>query len=310
MTALKPLSGQELRVYDSLQLHADAIDQVASGEWQLLLHRNGDLLVTARALGEAWLALSAPLPSLHVASLPCDELWTLLEWNGTLPGGVRFAVLPGARIVHLQAEIPTDHEAILSARVVEACAGFHAAWAKVHGNKEEQAETLNTCFAPTPDKTCDLPSLCREAEWPFIERSDGRVTVALDVPHETFSATLTRRRDESVRLSVELVQAETLPYPCRQALGLMLLTAGGVVRMARPVFEQSADGPVVRFEVKFASPPTATEFAHALSALSVAVRLCGREIQVLRQDEKIAKEYLTLGQMRHNTQTTHIAEKN
>ena len=77
--------------------------------------------------------------------------------------------------------------------------------------------------------------------------------------------------------------------------------------MARPVVVQSADGPVVRFEVKFASPPTATELTHALSALSVAVRLCGREIQVLRQDEMIAKEYLALWRLRHGTQTNFIS---
>jgi hypothetical protein len=40
--------------------------------------------------------------------------------------------------------------------------------------------------------------------------------------------------------------------------------------------------------------PHASELAHALSALSVACSLCGREARAV-QDEIIAREYLTIG---------------
>ena|SRR2546425_3574053 len=307
MTAMNACQSQEMHVYDNLQPHADAIDQVTSGEWRVLLHRSADLIVTARTTSEAWLVLTAPLPFLQVASLSCEELWTLLGWNGTLPGGVRFAVVPGARFADLQTETAVDRETNLTARVAEACAGFHVAWAKVHGDRDAQTEALTICSAPVSEATCDLPSLCREAEWPFSERPDGRVAVELDAPREPAVATLTQRQGEGVRVSVELVLADALTQPCRQTLGLVLLTAGGVVRMIRAVVEQNEDRPVVRFEVNFSSAPTATELAHALSALSVAVRLCGREVQVLQHDEGVAKEYLALWRTRHGTQTNSIA---
>ena len=227
-----------------------------------------------------------------------------------LPSGVRFALLPDARFVSLQAEIAIDHETNLIARVAETCAGFHNAWVKVHGNKEERAEALSTCSAPVTEKTCDLPSLCREAEWPFTERPDGRVAVVLDTPRDTAFAMLTQCPGKGVRIAVELMSAEVLAEPCQQALGLMLLTIGGVVRMTRAVAEQNADRAIVRFEVNFGSPPTATELTHALSALSVAVRLCRREMEVLQQDERIAKEYLALWQTRHGMQMNCLIERN
>ncbi len=294
MTAMQTCHSLALHVEDSLRQHADAIDQVASGEWRVFLHGSTDLTITAHTIGEAWLVLTALLPSLHVASLSRAELWTLLEWNGTLPGGVRFAVPPGAPCLSLQAEIAIDHETNLTARVAEICAGFHGAWVKVHGNKEERAKALSTGSAPVTEKTCDLPSLCHEAEWPFTERPDGRVTVELDLPRDTVFAMLTRCPGEGVRMAVELMAAEVLAEPCQQALGLMLLTIGGVVRMTRAVAEHNADRSIVRYEVNFTSAPTASEVAHALSALSVAVRLCRREMEVLQHDEKIAKEYLAL----------------
>ncbi len=308
MTMMKALQSQEMHVYDSLQQHVDAIDQVASGEWRMLLHRSADLTVTVRTIGDAWLVLTAPLPSLHVVSLSCEDLWTLLEWNGTLPGGVRFALLPDTRFVSLQTEIAVDRETNLTTRVAEACAGFHAAWIKIHKNKEEQVgKVLTICASSASKSACDLPLLCREAEWPFTERPDGRVVVELDAPRETAIATLTQHQGKSVHIAVALALADALVHPCRQALGLVLLTVCGVVRMIRAVVEQNEGRPVGRFEVDFGSTPTATELAHALSALSVAVRLCGRELQVLQHDERIATEYLTLWQMRHGTQTNFIA---
>ena len=94
MTAMQTFHSLALHVQDSLRQHADAIDQVASGEWRVLLHGSADLTITADTIGEAWLVLNAPLPSLHVASLSRAELWTLLERNGTLPSGISANLRP------------------------------------------------------------------------------------------------------------------------------------------------------------------------------------------------------------------------
>ena len=50
---------------------------------------------------------------------------------------------------------------------------------------------------------------------------------------------------------------------------------------------------VGRFEVIFESPPTPGVLRHALSALSVACRLCGREAKAL-EAEGLAREYLSV----------------
>jgi hypothetical protein len=78
-----------------------------------------------------------------------------------------------------------------------------------------------------------------------------------------------------------------------------------MVRLARATAEERAGRTAVRFEVVFVSPPCAAEMAHALSALSVACRLCGREAKVLQQDEGAAEEYLALRRMDRIAQALH-----
>jgi hypothetical protein len=309
---MNAVHSHDLRVEEYLQPHVQTIGQIALQEWQVVLRDCPGLLVCVRAIEHVWLTFTAPLVSRSVASLSDQEVWALLQWNGALPGGVRFAVRLGVPCVSLQAEIAIDAETNLIDRIAETCAGFLCAWAKVHASKAEQVDALtrSACSVSVPKKPCDLPSLCREAQWPCTERADGRITVTLDVPHETFCATLTQRQSDGVRIAVELLSTDELAAPCQRALGLLLLTVSGAVRMIRTVAVPHAERSIVQCEVQFTSTPAVTEVSHALSALSVAVRLCHCELEVLRHDAAIATAYLTQWQTHHISQTKTLIEQN
>ena len=96
-----------------------------------------------------------------------------------------------------------------------------------------------------------------------------------------------------VLVSVEVTRCETFSQPSRQALGVLLLTACGLVRFARAAVEEKGGQALARFEVRFSTAPSALELTHALAALSVACRLCAQEAKAL-QDEEIAGKYLAI----------------
>lgn len=303
----------EIMIADSLKKCSPFVEQ--SGHGQFALSNGTDCLVTAR-MDEGWLLLDAPLRTSKksgatfskgvweplqgtLAKAPLwkrGRVWELLQWNANCTGGSKFTLLPDEQSINLRAEIPLDEEGGLTGRIHQACAGFKTALERLHGGKTKdyQADPHPVIFAadPVQDTGCDLLHLCHETEWPFTERSAGIFVVNLDVPDGFYQATIEKRMGQ-IHVWVELVACESLPQPCQQALGVLLLTTSGIVRMARATAgERDGHQMVTRFEVVFASSPCVAELTHALSALLVACRLCGREAKVLQQDTVVAREYL------------------
>ena len=85
-----------------------------------------------------------------------------------------------------------------------------------------------------------------------------------------------------------------MDQPCRQALAVALLTICGIIRMARATARENDGQAAARFEVVFSNAPCSGELVHALAALSVACRLCGKEVKVLQEEEEVAREYLAV----------------
>src|SRR5262249_11169728 len=264
-----------------------------SGRWKFGLDFGGGTLQATAQLDEDWLLLAAPLRDLRKEESPAQRVEELLRLNAGLLGGAKFTLDAGRPVARLAAEIPLGEDIDLASRILLACVGFERAAARFYRVEAEDQASSNPEDAagvrPT-DTSCDLARLCREAGWAFTERAAG-VAVTLDVPHGFYQALL-RGGAEGVSAAVELTAHETIPSPCRQALGVFLLGASGAFRFARAAVGDGG-GLAARLEVVLDGSPTATELAHALSALSVACRLCAREVRAL-EDEGVAREFLAV----------------
>ena len=90
------------------------------------------------------------------------------------------------------------------------------------------------------------------------------------------------------------VETWTGPRPtkvCRRALACLLLRLSGQVRLVRAFVQPRDEEVTVGLEAPLRPPAGAPELGRALSALSVAWELCGREAAAVT-DESIAREYL------------------
>lgn len=250
------------------------VQELPASRWALRL---GDTPVSAR-LDDAWLVLTAPAPA---AVSPA----AMLAWNAALPGRVKFALSENGE-PHLRAEIPLDEDA--EPLIREAWSGLEMALALLRG-EPCQPPPGETAPAVSPD---EIQRLCAEAGWPATPRNDGSCAVELECPGAFVQATLAPR-GAGVRASVQLASLAASAAGSVAAAGLLLLTTGGVVRLARPVMETDGGKVLPRLEAAFSTSPTAAQLAHALAGLSVAWQLCAEEAGAL-QDPDLAREFLAL----------------
>jgi hypothetical protein len=271
---------------------AEKVKRRHPGHWDFAL-ANGRVLKGTAEISDGWLVMSAPLKKRSkptVASL--DRMWRLLKLNARLAGGAKYA-LDSEHRLSVRAELPLDDEPRMD-RITDACAGFKDASARLRDRKTA-AHADNSSWASSADvegTPCDLQELCREAGWPFVERSGDRLAVALDVP-DGFHQAIIEKHKGVVHVGVELGVAAAASSVSRHALSVLLMTANRVVRLCRAAVGQNDGQPSTRFEVAWPCCPPAVELAHALAALSMACRLCAREAEAL-QDEVIAREYLSV----------------
>lgn len=276
---------------------ASSAKQVGAGRWQFAL-TNGATLHAEASMEQDWLLLDAamPKPPAGPAADDAPGAWDLLLRNAALAGGAKFVFLPRRRAAHVRAEIPLDVRATIARRLRRACRGCKAALGEYRGHTAHKGPSRRRASAKRPgpkDKDGALAELCTAAGWDFAERAPGVLTVELDVPGDAYHALLARRTGRRVAVAVELASCSRPSEATRLALGLMLLTASGMVRMARAAAEAVEGRTATRFEAVLHHTPAPGELAHALSALSVACRLCGREARTL-QDETVAQRYLSV----------------
>ena len=282
----------ETAIAAALAKQAAAVDAVGPGRWAFTLSNGSPLAARAR-VDDGWLLIDAALGAGAPPAAPASRVWEMLQWNATLAGGIRFVLGPqrfGARGARVCAELPLDDEVDLGRRIGEACAGLKAAKRRMTGG----ASAGGTCGDAAGE---DLSALCRQTGWAFLAR-EGRLAVDLEVPGAFQQAVVETREDQHVAVSVPVLDAAVAGAAppatvCRQALGLLLVRVGGIVRMARAAAEPREGAPRARFEVVFGTRPCAAELQHAFAALSIACRVAGREAAVLWGDADVARTYVT-----------------
>jgi hypothetical protein len=291
----------------TLERSAARVEEHRRDRWSFLLSDGAGLRATA-VIDDGWLLLDGPLPESRDMDHD-SRFWQLLQWNATLPGGAKFAVLAAGPEVHVRAELPLDDDVNLPRRVVQVCAGLNTAAARLahrealgsplspregHGEGAQWIGGKNS-GPPNPhpagyEFVPDLAEQCRASGWTLAERAGGLV-VELDDPGSFRQAIVEAKAGHGTAVRVDVATNSEAPAtPCREALALLLLRTSGIVRMVRATGQR--DGSAARVEVLFTDPPCASELAHAFSALSVACRIAGREAAVLQHDERVASEYL------------------
>jgi len=282
-------------VADALHRAGSGVTQTGSSKWNLRLNNGLALKATAR-IEEGWLFLDAPLRiGKKRRPIKPARAWELLCCNAHVPCGCKFALSPDARSVHVRMEVPlVAEQGDIAERIRDVCRGFGLASEMFRSRKARQCtDSRDSLPDPHPSEgRQDLRALLTEADWPFVERSNGMI-VNLDVPNALYQATVEQHDERGIRVAVGFVSGESWSEECRNALGVLLLTASGIVRMARAAAEERNGRTDVRFEAILEGPCCAPELGHALSALSAAYRLCGSESKAL-QDEVLAEEYLSV----------------
>jgi len=230
-------------------------------------------------LDGAWLELSCePVQSVAPGS-------ALLQRNGELAGGVKFVLARTgpAPQVQLRAEVPLDIAPPEARRhIARAHAGFCAALAI-------DPTPAITASDSAGEAAVDLDARLREVGWPAEVRPDGSLSVDLDVPEEFLAAEIETRAGET-RCAVSLAAPESLDTTAWHATAMLLLRAGAVIRLARPVLSQPGGAP--RFEVALGGDPSPKELDHALAALAVACRLFAREVDIVQRSPAVATRVL------------------
>lgn len=250
----------------------------------------GGFGIHARVADE-WLELSASVGALSVRPALA---WPLLRFNASLTGPMRLALAPGAGTIDLRAEIWIEDEVDVEARAAALGHDMRSALSALrdanHVEQSRGAAPIESC-GPASSGTDRLVHLCAEAGWPCVERGSGRVTVEIDTGFSSYHARLEHTAGGSVSAIVDLVDAPASPPAPRAAIGLLLLTTAAAVRVVKGVVMTHDEGERAGLAVTCEGAGSSDALDRALSALTVACRLAGREAQALRH-EAIALEYL------------------
>ncbi len=263
--------------------------ELAEGQWELTLPEPVPSPVSAR-LADSFLLFDAPAPA--AAALTCAPLW--LHWNSSLPGGAKIVLAANPWRVRLRAELVLDDDANLEARASGALLGLQVACHRL-----SQAETGVEAAQPSRDSSAGplassprVFSLLREMGHAFTERS-ARVA-SLDLPGRRSCCRVLLEEDSmGLRASAEFLRISSPDRECPLAVAVLLLSAGGALRLARPFAAHAGDEVACGFEVRFGGETTAGELEHGLEALAVAAWTCKEEALCLL-DHAAAESYLAL----------------
>ncbi len=272
-------------------------------EWRFTLDgKNPE--ATAR-IQDKWFMLDAPLNCFHQkGKLKPEILCSLLTLNPLLPGGCKIVVSGAVPSIHLRMEMPVKTNSDDFGHTIRnILTEFRNAWIKTGEMKSKlnSAKTANIKTGRKPEQVLsdewknDINTLIKNIDWTVSEHS-ADIIVKLDVPGGFFQARL--KKDENGGgsiLQVDILDASELSSEGEKAAGLLLLKVSGLVKMVRAVcLVQSPDSPnKTALQVFTGLVPSPDHISEALCALSVACRLCGKEVKALKH-EMAAREYLRI----------------
>jgi hypothetical protein len=257
------------------------VTKVAPGRWELSISNGKPLPVSVRMDGE-WLLFESPLAKATHKLPP----WKLLGINAELPGLAKLALSPRGKALQLRADLFLGPATAVPAQVAGAIADLTKAAARIHGESKAGREARS----PSPSRAAALGQICEEAGWPFKERASGAIVVELEGGAGFYQAEIQPFETGALHASVDVADCSGFSDDCREALGVLLLGACGITRLARAAVLEEGASARARFEVRFERGPEVFEMKHALGALSVACREFGREARALG-DEELARMY-------------------
>lgn len=270
---------------------ADVLDRRAAGiqpgsraahDWTFDLGNGKPLPVTA-SWEDRWLRLSTPIPGNAGAADP----WRLLLLNGTLRGPARVVRRPVAGGIALEADLPLDDAELVSQRFKAACTAFQQAVPVLDGKSASDSALPDAGRDEAADTA--LVQSAGERGWSVQLRDPGRFTVELDAPGLLSQAGVERQGPE-LSVTIEVLRSAALTEQSRRAAGLFLLTLTAMLRLVRGAAVE-APATAIRLEVRLSAAPTEMELDLAFAALSLACRLCTRELKGL-SDHLLASTYL------------------
>ncbi len=280
-------------VLTALNQQASRVEQVGPGRWRLRL-RNGAAHQGTARVEAGWLTVDIE----PAGRQPADP-WAMLLATAEAPAGVKLTMDEACGTSHLLGELSLalDETCELDQRVGELLGGVKDFLAASKGGKQPTAHeggASSAVASAPPGPAPAAAELCREAGWPFTERSEGRVAVMLELQRQPFQAVVEPRPNGALVASVTLASGREPPCdPHRRALALLLLSASRSVRLVRAAAVEEADGRFeARLEVALRFGAGAGDLADALSALSVACRWCGPEVELVHESSLIAETYL------------------
>ena len=274
-----------------LRQSAAEVIQVGDRRWQFALQTGARSPVSVSA-GDSFLQFDAPV--LVACELAQSPQW--LRWNTTLAGNAKFALVPSPWRLRLRAELPLVDDANTSARIGEIEHGLSCACQLLEGTHPSTDDFRSD--APTPmaadsgATSHGLLALLRETGWSFQERADGAAAVDFAMRGENCRMLL-EENTTGLRAAVEFLRVDSPAAKSSLAIAVLLLSASGTLRLARPFAVDAEDEFTCGFEVRFAGETTAGELEHALEALAVACWACKEEVYSLL-DNSAAEKFMAI----------------
>ena len=265
-----------------LHKYSDELEAEGPWKWRCVV-RNGTRLRIAAALKEGFLELSC-FPSTTRRS--ADDLERALMGNRKLTGGVRVALNGCSNGLHLRTDIVVLEEKQLLERLDSALHGFR------DGNCLLKPSSSRNDAPVAQASFCDvsLGDVLRESSWLCTERSQNDFSVVLAA--ESAPPASIRIAAGNLVVNVELVRCDATARVIRHAMSVFLLTTSSAIRLAGAYAVEADEHVSFGLQVILPALPAAEEIEHAISALSVAYRMCVRETNVLLNDGA-ARYYLT-----------------
>jgi len=272
------------------------------GPYRLSIEAGGASYATSVQREDNWVLLECALSSCPTHSAEEHRMVQWLRWNSRLAGGIKFVLDRKTDALLMTAEIPVNDETgLMEADIDQACAGLQqglrafADTSSPNGNAPTAiADGVHSESVERPDAgtSLDIEDLCRELGWSVGRRGDGRCAVESDL-HDAFCEALVEPIASGMfRAMTQLTDGHVVDGLARRATEVLLLSAGRLVRMARPVAVLSRDSWAYHWEVVLSAQAAPSVWHEAFSALSIACDVSFREVQTFFEDSSIAEQYL------------------
>ena len=276
-------------VRDALSRCTVKVDQESNDRWRFELRNGKALPVTAQLAGD-WLSLlTTPLigPSRR-------HPWRLLLSNARLAGGVRYTRGPHTGGYALGVDVFVGAPVPAATRIAAACDALLLGAATAADVKHDES-TPRAAYAsdePAFDPIVPWLDLVRESGWTCPESAGDRDGVVLCVRSVHYPVAVVGLGNET-RCRVDVRSGGSFAPQCRHALGALLLTTTGALRLVRAAATTSDGRDSVCLEVTLPCAPTAADVAAALGSLAAACEHCAQEAEALL-DPGLASAYLAL----------------